>query len=137
MWKQKNTGADICERILLWMVHQRFQYGKIFLRIQNIASVMNMTAREVREYLDISAGSVGEPDLWTRPQLIVKARLNDGGDLVPGVKKVEVPLRIAQVAATNDLASINAALTWANANLYQTPHVSTTWIIQTTITPKC
>ena len=53
MWKQKNTGADICGRILLWMVHQRFRHGRIFLRIQNIASAMNMTAREVREYLDI------------------------------------------------------------------------------------
>ncbi len=61
MWKEENTGADICERILLWMVHQRFRYGEIFLRIQNIASAMNMTAREVREYLDILllSGAVG------------------------------------------------------------------------------
>lgn len=53
MWKEGNISADICERILLWMVHQRFRYGEVFLRIQNIASAMNMTAREVREYLDI------------------------------------------------------------------------------------
>lgn len=60
-WKEENTGADICGRILLWMVHQRFRYGKIFLHIQNIASAMNMTAREVREYLDILllSGAVG------------------------------------------------------------------------------
>ncbi|QCT87615.1 hypothetical protein [Escherichia sp. E4742] len=53
MWKEENTSADICERILLWMVYQRFRQGEIFLRIQNIASVMNMTVSEIREYLDI------------------------------------------------------------------------------------
>ncbi|STE83657.1 Uncharacterised protein [Escherichia coli] len=37
----------------------------------------------------------------------------------------------------NDSASKNAAIAWANANLYQTPYISTTWIIQATITPKC
>lgn len=86
---------------------------------------------------DYRAGSTSMTDTWTRPQLIVKARLNDGGDLVPGVRTVEVPLRVAQVAATNDSASKNAAIAWANANLYQTPYISTTWIIQATITPKC
>ncbi|HFH2783495.1 TPA: hypothetical protein ACGJP5_004687 [Escherichia coli] len=56
MWKQKNTGADICGRILLWMLHQRFRYGKI-----------------VREYLDIlllsgamgcTPFSPGASELW-------------------------------------------------------------------------
>ncbi len=55
------------------MVHQRFRYGEIFLRIQNITSAMNMTVREVREYLDILflSGAVGctpflpgAPELW-------------------------------------------------------------------------
>ncbi len=61
MRKEENTSPDICEGILLWMVHQRFRYGKIFLRIQNIASAMNMTVCEVREYLDILflSGTVG------------------------------------------------------------------------------
>ncbi len=73
MWEEGNISADICERILLWMVHQRFRYGEIFLQIHNIASAMNMTAREVREYLDILhlSGAVGctpfspgAPELW-------------------------------------------------------------------------
>lgn len=84
-----------------------------------------------------SVGSVGNGDTWTRPQMLVKARLFDGGDLTPGIKELEVPLRIAQVAATNDQASINAALAWANANIHKTPYVSTMWKIRATITPKC
>lgn len=61
MWKEENTSPDICERILLWMVHQQFRHGKIFLHIQNIASTMNMTVCEAREYLDILflSGTVG------------------------------------------------------------------------------
>lgn len=61
MREENNTGADICERILLWMVRRLFRQGEIFLRIQNIASDMNMTVREVREYLDILflSGAVG------------------------------------------------------------------------------
>ncbi|HFG5342614.1 TPA: hypothetical protein ACGH3C_002232 [Salmonella enterica subsp. enterica serovar Javiana] len=84
-----------------------------------------------------SPGSIGHEDSWTRPQLIIKARLYDGGDLTPGVRIVSVPLRIAQVAATNDNASINSAVSWANSNLHNTPHISTNWIIEATITPKC
>ncbi|EIG0992094.1 hypothetical protein NU118_003292 [Salmonella enterica] len=82
-------------------------------------------------------GHTGYGDTWRRPQLIIKARLHDGGDLTPGVRTVSVPLRIAQVAATNDNYSINSAISWANSNLYNTPRISTTWIIQATITPKC
>ncbi|EDU7985441.1 hypothetical protein CSU83_002717 [Salmonella enterica subsp. diarizonae] len=84
-----------------------------------------------------SPGSVGYGDSWTRPQLVIKARLHDGGDLTPGVRIVSVPLRIAQVAATNDNASMNAAVSWADSNLHNTPHISTNWIIEATITPKC
>ncbi|EFN6235709.1 hypothetical protein FVI09_25165 [Escherichia coli] len=56
-----NTDADICERILLWMIRQRFRQGEIFFRIHDIASAINMTVREVREYLDILflSGAVG------------------------------------------------------------------------------
>ena len=84
-----------------------------------------------------TAGSTSMTDTWTRPQLIVKARLNDRGDLVPGIQTVEIPLRIVQVAATNDSASKNAAIAWVTANLYQTSYISTKWIIQAKITPKC
>lgn len=61
MWEENNTSADVCERILLWMVRQRFRQGEIFLRIRDIASAMNITTREVREYLDILflSGTVG------------------------------------------------------------------------------
>ncbi|EPO2325296.1 hypothetical protein ACT7IK_004829 [Escherichia coli] len=61
MRKEENIGTEICERILLWMVHQRFRYGEIFLHIQNISSAMNMTAHEIREHLDILllSGTVG------------------------------------------------------------------------------
>lgn len=84
-----------------------------------------------------TVGSVSMYDTWSRPQLIVKARLIDGGDLAPGLKTVTVPLRIAQVAATNDASSKNDAVTWANGNLYKTPYVSTNWIIETAIKTKC
>ncbi|HHN8818145.1 TPA: hypothetical protein ACP7UH_004404 [Escherichia coli] len=57
-----------------------------------------------------TVGTTSAVDWWTRPQLVVKARLIDGGDLIPGVRTVEVPLRVAQVAATNDSASKNAAI---------------------------
>ncbi|WP_218083565.1 hypothetical protein [Escherichia coli] len=57
-----------------------------------------------------TVGSTSMTDTWTRPQLIVKARLIDGGDLEPRERTVTVPLRIAQVAATNDSASKNAGL---------------------------
>lgn len=61
MREKNNTAADICERILLWMVRQRFRRGEIFLRIRDIASAMNMTVSEIREYLDILflSGAVG------------------------------------------------------------------------------
>lgn len=61
MQEENNTAADICERILLWMVWQRFRQGEIFLRIRDIASAMNMTVSEIREYLDILflSGAVG------------------------------------------------------------------------------
>ncbi|EAV4982817.1 hypothetical protein E4I08_11755 [Salmonella enterica] len=84
-----------------------------------------------------TTGNVGYGDTWSRPQLIIKARLHDGGDLTPGMKIISVPLRIAQVAATNDNHSINSALSWANSKLYNTPHISSNWVIQTIITPKC
>ncbi|EDA7404689.1 hypothetical protein KEM74_002281 [Salmonella enterica] len=82
-------------------------------------------------------GTTNTGDTWTRPQMIVTARLHDGGDIMPGYRRIVIPLRIAQVAATNDSASINTALAWANANVHKMSYVSTTWVIEATITPKC
>lgn len=73
MWEEEHTRTDICERILLWMAHQRFRQGGIFLRIRDIASAMNMTVSEIREYLDIlflsgvvgcTPTSPGTSELW-------------------------------------------------------------------------
>ncbi|ECD3766053.1 hypothetical protein GRZ46_001343 [Salmonella enterica subsp. salamae] len=82
-------------------------------------------------------GTTNMGDTWSRPQMIVTARLHDGGDITPGYRRIEVPLRIAQVAATDDSASMSAALAWADANVHKMSYVSTTWVIEATITPKC